>query len=172
MKKIGFPIGTKSEAERLIKETERASETKRLQCVLLGAGGLESSLIAPIVGYTPTHVRLIWKWFREGGFARLKGERRGQGRNRAHLSQEEEFDLLKPFEQEAQSGKLVTIKRIHQSHQKKLNKEIDITLTYRLLHRAHWRKIAPRGEHPKYNPKEADRFRGAIFPPGYDPYED
>ena len=171
MRKSKFPEGTRKEAALLIKRTERGAETKRLQCVYLGASGLSSEKVAPIVGYRATHVRLVWKWFREGGFERLLGERRGQTRNRSHWTEREEAEFLSVFKERAEQGQIVTVKAIRKSHQALLGKPLVIGTTYNLLRRHGWRKIVPRPEHPKYRPEDAERFKEAIFPHSYDPYE-
>lgn len=167
-----FNTKTQSKAEELLKAAKRSAETKRIQCVLFRCFGANSQAIARMVGYTPAHVRLIWKWFRKEGWGRLLGERRGENRGKAHLNLDEETKFLESFRIKAQKGNLVTGKLIHEAHKKRLGKELNPTITYRLLARHGWRKIVPRPEHPKHDPKKMKAFREAIFPPDYDPYQD
>jgi transposase len=170
MNKI-FGTKTQAEAEALLRTVERSAEMKRVQCVLFRCLGPDSSLIAKMVGYEPSHVRLVWRWFREGGWERLLGERRGQNRGKAHLTLEKEAEFLESFRARSEKGNLVTAKQIHAAHGKLLKKDLDPAVTYRLLNRHGWRKIAPRPEHPKHDPEKMKAFREAIFPPGFDPYE-
>lgn len=172
MNKNVFRTKTQSEAEALLKTVQRSAEMKRVQCVLFRCFGSDSVSIARMVGYKPSHVRAVWQWFREGGWDRLLGERRGQNRGKAHLKLKEEAKFLESFKIRSAKGNLVTAKQIHAAHAKLLKKELDPTVTYRLLERHGWRKIAPRPEHPKHDPEAMKRFKEAIFPPGYDPYED
>ena len=94
MKKTKIGNGIQKEAEKLLKETEKGAETKRVQCILFRVMGMTSEKIAPLVGYTARHVRLIWSWHRKGGWERLLGERRGTTRNSAHMTIEEEKKFL------------------------------------------------------------------------------
>ena len=171
MKKY-FNTKTQSKAEELLRATKRSAETKRIQCVLFRCLGSDSASIARMVGYTPAHVRTVWKWFREESWDRLLGERRGENRGKAHLKLDEEVQFLESFKVKAEKGSLVTGRLIYEAHKKLLGKELNPTITYRLLARHRWRKIVPRPEHPKHDPEKMKAFKEAIFPPGYDPYGD
>jgi len=109
---------------------------------------------------------------RREGLDSLVGERRGRGRGKAHMSLEKEELFLNQFKNRAKAGELVTVRVIQSAHCRMVGKLLNATVTYRLLHRHRWRKIAPRPEHPKHNPDSMKRFREAIFPPGFNPYED
>ena len=172
MSKASFDSGTKKEAENYLRKSERSGETKRIQCILFRCLGMGSPEICPLVGYHETHVRMVWKWYRDGGWERVLGEKRGQTRNKAHLTEEEEKEFLSSFEEEAKSGTVVTAKVIQQAHADLVGKELDETVTYRLLQRHGWTKKTARPEHPKHNPEDLKKSKEAIFPPGYDPYED
>jgi len=171
VKKTKFGNGTQKEAEELLKKTEKGAETKRVQCVLFGVMGMTSEQIAPLVGYTARHVRQVWSWYRKGSWKRITGERRGETRNKAHLTLEQEKEFLSNFEKQAISGNVVTAKVIQNAHSCLLGKKLDETVTYRLLWRHGWKKKTARPQHPKHNHKDLKRFKEAIFPPGYDPYE-
>ena len=172
MNKNAFETKTQTEAEVLLKTVKRSAEMKRVQCILFRCLGSDSVSISRLVGYKPSHVRVVWQWFRQGGWNRLLGERRGQNRGKAHLKLGEEAEFLEPFKVRSEKGSLVTAKQIHAAHRKLLKKDLDATVTYRLLNRHGWRKITPRPEHPKHDPEKMKNFREVIFPPGYDPYED
>ena len=168
--KNNFGSKTQKEAEELLKTVKMAGEIKRAQCVLFHCLGSDSRTIGRLVGYGSSHVRLVWQWYRAGGWSRLLGERRGQNRGKAHMSLKEEVSFLEQFKSKAEKGRILISRDIHKSHAEKIGKSIDKTITYRLLCRHGWRKIAPRPEHPKHNIENMHRFREAIFPPGYDPY--
>ena len=171
MKNI-FGSKTATEAEKWLRKVKRAGEIKRVQCVLFRCLGNNSETIGRLVGYQDSHVRLIWKQYRTEGWKRLLGEKRGQSRGKAHLSFEEEKSFLETFKNTAETGKLILCQSIHEAHNQIVGKVLNKTVTYRLLHRHGWRKVAPRPEHPKQNKADMKRFKEAIFPPGYDPYED
>lgn len=172
MKKKKFNSIEKEEAEKYLKKSRKSSETKRIQCILFRCLGMSSPEICPLVGYHETHVRMVWKWYREGGWKRVLGERRGKTRNKAHLTEAEEKEFLSSFEAKAKAGNIVTAKVIQNAHADLVGKELDETVTYRLLKRYGWTKKTARPEHPKHKSEDLKKFKEAIFPPGYDPYED
>ena len=169
--KIKFKKGTEARAEKLAKEAKRAPELRRLQSVLLGCKGLTAESISIVVGLKPNYIRQVWMKCRREGIESLVGEKRGQSRGRAHLSLEEEKELLNEFKEKAESGTIVTAKAIQIAHCQKVGKTLKPSVTYRLLKRHRWRKITPRPEHPKHDPDKMKNFKEAIFPPGFDPYE-
>lgn len=165
MTKANFPFGTRERMSVLLKEVKKASELKRVQCVLLGASGISSPEIVPLVGLSEVAIRRIWKRYREKGEPEIVGERRGN-RGKAHLSLEEEQAFLKPFMDEAQSGGILIVSRIHEAYEKKIGKPLHHSVTYRLLARHGWRKIAPRPHHPKRDQAKQESFKGS-FPPNH-----
>lgn len=169
---VQLPRGSYEKAKELSTEVKRASELRRLQSVMLGSQGLIAVDIALVVGLSVSRIRQVWMQCRRHGVESLVGEKRGKGRPRAHMSSEEEKIFLASFGEGCKKGKWVTANTIHQTHQKVLGKPIKKSVTYRLLKRHRWRKIEPRPEHPKHDPKKMKHFKEVIFPPDYDPYED
>lgn len=163
MPKAHFKSGTKERMSILLKEVKKASELKRVQCILLGASGISSPAIVPLVGLNEVNVRRIWKRYREKGEQEIVGERRGN-RGKAHLTLEEEQAFLKPFMEEAQSGGILIVSQIHKAYEKKIGKALHHSVTYRLLERHGWRKIAPRPYHPKRDQAQQESFQDS-FPP-------
>lgn len=171
MRRAELSATASKEAEKWLSQVEKANELKRVQCIVLGGKGLGAKDIAVIVGFKKEEsVRRIWKRYREEGQSMFQ-DKRGHNRGRAYWTKKEESQFLEQFKVKAESGEIVTISKIQEVHQKAMNKKISQTTTYNLLRRHGWRKIEPRPEHPKHNPEEVERFREAIFPPGYDPYE-
>lgn len=150
--------------EVLLKGAETAHEVKRIQCVLLGASGITSFQISPLVGYHPGHIRKVWVKYQKEGEEGILGEKRGQSRGRAHLSFEEEKAFLAPFIKKAKEGGILIVSEIHKSYERYIKKKVNPTVVYRLLHRHGWRKLAPRPHHPKGDQKKREGFK-ASFPP-------
>jgi transposase len=124
---------------------------------------MQSQDAAKIVGLHAGSVKNIWMTFQKKGVDGLLGERRGQARGKAHLSLEEEEALLAPFEAGAARGALTVAQRIHQTHCKAVGKDLDETVTYRMLKRHGWRKVVPRPHHPKQNKSDQEAFQ-VFFP--------
>lgn len=168
---IKFKKGTENLARNLAKQAKRAPELRRLQSVLLGCTGLSAEHISPITGLKPNYIRQVWMKCRREGVKSLVGEKRGQSRGKAHLTLKEEELFLEAFKKKAVSGKLVTISELNASHSARVSKNLNRSVSYRLLHRHKWKKIVPRPEHPKHDPEKMKKFKEAFFPPGFDPYE-
>ena len=149
--------------ETLMKEAKTASEVRRIQSVLLGAKGMKSPEIVPIVGYEAPHIRRIWKQYRKDGEGCLLGERRGQVRGRAHLSLEEEDRFLKPFLDKANEAGILFVSDIQEKYEKAHEMKVFSSVIYNLLHRHGWRKITPRPSHPKANKEKQEEFL-SFFP--------
>lgn len=81
------------------------------------------------------------------------------GRYRAHLSVEQEKELLDELLEDSTKGLIITGKIIHEKAEAKIGKRINSTYAYNLLHRHNWRKITPRTKHPKSNKSEQEDFK-------------
>ena len=150
----------------LLKQTKTASEVKRVQCILLGSLGMISDDVAPIVGFTATYVRTVWRSYRIKGDSALLGENRGACRGRAHFTLDDEAAFLKPFFAQAIAGKILIVSEIQDAYEKLIGMEVHHSIVYNLLDRHNWRKIVPRPAHPKTDFDEQEAFKDAIFPPG------
>ena len=74
----------------------------------------------------------------------------GKGGNHRMMSAEEEVELLKQFEEQAQNGQMLTVEEIALAIDKKTGKVRESRSTaYGFLHRHGWRRVMPRPKHPK-----------------------
>jgi transposase len=135
-------------------------EYRRLQCVHLRVSvGLDVSAIATATGLSESCVRRLHCLFRQGGIdALLSKERKGKRRH-AHMSVEEERAFVAPFIEKAKSGGILTVSCVHRALEEKLGKKIHKSVTYNILHRCGWRKIAPRPKHPKADAAAQEAFK-------------
>lgn len=163
---VSFPDGTKDQMEILLKTALSGPELRRVQSILLGAQGINSSIIASIVGYSSVYVRKLWKKYRLEGKDGLLGEKRGAVRGKARLSLQEEENFLSPFFEKAKNSGILIVSEVHQAHKELLQKvNLHRSVTYNLLHRHGWRKIVPRPFHPKADFEKQREWKSA-FPPG------
>lgn len=159
------PLSSKAfkHIQNLMKQSKSVWEYRRLQCVSLRHYNMEAKDVSAIVGLHSDTVRHIWSVYLNEGLDALLGERRGRVRGKAHLSTEEENALLAPFEQKAEKGHITIVQEIHKAHCKKVGKELNETVTYRMLKRHGWRKLVPRPHHPKQKKKDQEDFQ-VFFP--------
>lgn len=166
MKRPSFAPETTKRMQALLKQAVTSSETKRIQCVLLGAGGLSSMMIAPVVGWGAVYVRTVWRNYKRDGEAAILGERRGKDRARAHLTVKQEQDFIKPILKEAARGGILIVPQVQDRYERRIGKSVHLPVIYNLLHRHGWRKITPRPHHPKADLEAQASFRSDLFPPG------
>lgn len=150
--------------KNLLKQAKTATEFKRVQSVLLGAGGISSLRIAVLAGLSPEYIRDVWRQYRKQGARFLLGERRGQARGKARLSLQEEENFLQPFFTKAKQAGILIVSEVKKAYEKKHERKVHHSVIYNLLHRHGWRKIVPRPSHPKADTKVQDKFR-RTFPP-------
>ena len=165
MPRTYVPLSSKASQhiQTLMKNATSKWEYRRLQCVSLRQFGMQAADVAKIVGLHTDSVKHIWSLWQRGGADVLLGERRGQARGRARWMPEQERSFLQPFLDQAERGKLTTVKDIHKAHCAQVGKKLDRTATYRLLWRHDWRKIVPRAQHPKADKHAQETFK-LFFP--------
>lgn len=74
------------------------------------------------------------------------------GRRRCSMTFEEEQEFLSQWEEKAAAGGILCVPPIHTALIKRLDREIPLSTTYRLLARHGWRKVQPDTKHPKSDP--------------------
>lgn len=141
----------------IITEARKNNKNKRaevrLHALQLRAGGKRSREIAAKVGISAPYVSQLAAKYFAGGIEAISGNH--YGGNRRNMSYEEEENILKPFYEAAEKGKMVEISEIEKAYQEKVDHKISEAQIYRVLHRHGWRKIMPRSRHPKKATEEA-----------------
>ena len=147
---------TKDELEELKKaraKTQNKNEDKRLQAVILRAEGLNNQEIGEKLDKHPTLIsRWICAYKKEGITALLNKKRKGNHRS---LTEEEEDEILKEFEEKMEKGQVVEVKEIKAKFDEKIGKDTGRGYIYMLLKRKGYRKVMPRSKHPKKAKEEA-----------------
>jgi transposase len=131
---------------------------RRLAIWLTVLGPYPARQIAGMLGVS---TQAVWKWV--GEYNRLGPDgldRQGRGGRRwALLTIEEEMALLARWEARAQAGDVVTAKQLHAEVAAAVGRDVSLAYVYRLLHRHHWRKVAPRPRHTRQDPAARAAFK-------------
>ena len=98
-----------------------------------------------------SHVRRVWSEYLRGGLVAAHGKPKG-GRRHAHLSVAQERAVLRPLEQQAHTGRVVTARRIKTRYEDRVGHGMPDATIYRLLARHQGRQVPPRPKHPHGNP--------------------
>ena len=154
-----FPVGTAERMKQLLASTNSLSEYRRIQSIYLRAKyGYSAVQIADMVGFKIQTIRNLHAAYLKEGEAVLCMIGKG-GRYRSNLSAEEENALLAAFEVDGKLGEIVEVSQIHQAYEQRLGRPVPNSTVYRLLHRHGWRKLAPRGQHPKGDAGRIEGFK-------------
>ncbi len=135
------------------------SAFQRLQCLWLRASqDLSTEAIAQAVGLSVSHVRRVWSAYLRGGLAAAQGLPKG-GRRHQNLTPAQERAVLRPWQQHAQRGRLITARQIKADYENRLGRAVPDSTVCRLLARHQWRRVVPRPKHPKDNPAARAAFK-------------
>lgn len=137
-----------SSLKHALKAARDIGEYRRLQAVHLRVS-LELSVedISRATGFSSEYIRHIHSTYRRGGLTALLSKIKG-GRYHSHLSEDEERAFIAPFLKRAAQGGILEIGVVHRSLEERLGRALNRQVTYNILHRHGWRKIAPRPKHP------------------------
>jgi len=140
------------EAEQIrvkMKETKNTAAYRRLEVVALRGEGKRNAEIAEITKYHVKRVSQIVSEYRMKGIKWLTSENRG-GKKPQNLSKSEEEKMLTEFAEKAESGQIITVKAIKKRYEELIGREMKSrSQIYTVLERHGWRKVTPRGAHPK-----------------------
>jgi transposase len=154
-----MPEGAVERLAPLLKEARSKAEYQRVQCVWLRATlGLNSNQIAQALGWQASSVRHVQVRYLRSGEETLRDQPQG-GRHHAHLTREEEQDLLAPFLEKAEQGEMVIAAPVQQAYEDRLGHPVHPSVVYRALHRQGWRKIQPRPQPPKTDVAAQEEFK-------------
>lgn len=153
------PDGAVERLAPMLKEAHSKAEYQRVQCVWLRAAlGLSSRHIAEALGWQASSVRHVQARYLRGGEDALRDQPHG-GRYHAHLTRQEEQELLAPFLQRAQQGEIVIAAPVQQAYAERLGHPVHHSIVYRALHRQGWRTVQPRPQHPKTDLAAQEEFK-------------
>jgi len=154
-----FPGGTTERMQQLLTSATSLREYRRIQSIYFRAKyGYSAVHIADMVGLQIQTVRNLHAAYLKDGEAVLQLTGQG-GRYRSNLSLQEEDALLSAFEVDGQLGEIVEVSQLHRAYEQRIGRSVPNSTVYRLLHRHGWRKLAPRGHHPKGNEALIERFK-------------
>ncbi len=137
-----------------VRQTQDIREMRQAMAVLLPAE-LNTSLeqTARLLGVGRATVPRLQAGFRERRQSHKEETKNWGGRRRFLMSREEEETFLKPWIEQAQSGRVLVLSPIRAALAQHLGRPVKASVVYRLLARHGWRKVAPDTHHPKSDPQ-------------------
>lgn len=144
--------------ESAMATTQNKEEFRRFQAVYLRlAQGMGVQAIAEATRFCVGWVLQLHGRYKQGGLDALRSKPKG-GRRHSRLSREEECAVLATLENEARSGGILEVGKVHQALEQRCG-TLSKQTTYNILHRHGWRKIAPRPRHPKSDKEAQEAFK-------------
>jgi transposase len=144
-------------AELEIAKTKNKNKNvdKRLEALLRRARNESRQSISEKTGFTKQWITAITSTYHKNGLESIVGNH--YKANHRNLSFEQEAELLKEFEEQAQKGQLVSIDEIKRAYEERIGRSIEKSHShiYQLLERHGFRKVMPRSRHPKKASPEA-----------------
>lgn len=158
-----FPPNSAEFLENLLNSAQSVNEFKRIQSVYLRAKfGYNAKQIAQLTGLKLQTVRNLHCAYLKDGEACLKSSKKKNPRKNFYLTVKQEKAFLAHFEEDGKAGSILEISQIHIALQQKLQIEIPLSTTYRMLHRHGWRKLMPRPKHSKDNALAREKFKKTL----------
>jgi transposase len=148
MKKYEITKEQASEIRSKIKNYEKTSAFRKLQAIMLIGEGENVQTAAKITLYHSNWVYELVKQFCTQSFEEFVKEKRG-GANHRNLTEEQETEIIKKFEKKAINGRVVNLSEIKKEYEQVRGKETANSTFYSFLKRMTWRRVMPRGQHPK-----------------------
>ena len=150
-----FQIST--EEYEAIKAQEKVGKdkrtSKRLRILMLRYEGYKVKEIAKVYGMRVNSISQLCRRYREQGLEKFIENKYTSHRHA--MTEQEENEILTPFEKAAEAGQIVTVKEIKAAFDKVRGKDTGRGYIYMLLKRHGWRKVMPRSKHPKAANEEA-----------------
>lgn len=148
---------TEQEREEILREFSKNHPVhvyKRLLALKLKAiDGKRSDEAGRISGVCHDTVNKIVRRYKAEGIRAIVEKRHNHGNRYMTLEQEKAF--LARFQKEGEAGKLIEVTDIHLAFQQAVGHPVTRDAIYYILKKHKWRKVMPRGRHPKKADAEA-----------------
>ena len=146
-------------ARQVAQQTQDIRQYRQALAVLLPAElNTSLELTASLLGVGRATVSRLQSGFRRRGQVSPRHQGWG-GRRRTLMSEEEEREFLRPWEEQALAGGVLVLSPIRAALAQRLGRKVATSVVYRLLARHGWRKIAPDTRHPKNDPQIQESWK-------------
>lgn len=121
---------------------------KKIEILDYAAKGYTNLEISNLTGYTIRRISALINEYLQNGINYFLEERR-KGGNRRKLTDEQEANILEKFREKAEKGQVVSLLMLKEEYDKVRGIETANSTFYDFLSRMEWRRVMPRGAHPK-----------------------
>lgn len=121
---------------------------KKIEVLYYATKGYTNKKISELTDYSLSRVSDFISEYVQNGIGYFIEEHR-KGGNRRNLTVEQEKDIIEKFEKKAIKGKVVNLSELKKEYEEVRGQETANSTFYSFLNRMRWRRIMPRGQHPK-----------------------
>jgi transposase len=121
---------------------------KKIEVLDYASKGYTNLEINDLTGYTIRRISSFMTEYLRNGIDYFLEEHR-KGGNRRKLTDEQEAAILEKFKLRAEKGQVVSLNSLKDEYDKVCGKETANSTFYDFLNRVGWRRVMPRGAHPK-----------------------
>ena len=121
---------------------------KKIEVLYFATLGYTNAKISELTGYTTRRITALLTEYMQNGMSYFLEEQR-KGGNRRNLTDKQEQRILDKFRPQAEKGKVIALNRIKDEYEKVRGEEVANSTFYDFLNRHEWRRVMPRGAHPK-----------------------
>lgn len=154
MNKGRFTQAQLDEIREMLEKAKNARLYRKLEVIFYAAQGWTNAAIAEATRYSRSRVSDLVSEYATNGIGYFTEEHRKGGNNR-NLRPEDERAVLEEFQEKAENGQIIMIDEIKKKYDEKCGKQAGLSTFYRFLQRNEWRRVMPRGQHPKKADEEA-----------------
>jgi transposase len=149
-----FNSRQRNQIRHWLKKTKNINLYKKLQVLEYASRGMTNRQISELTSYSISRVSDFVSEYTNNGISYFLEEHRKGGNNR-NLTAAQEKALLEKFKLKAISGQVVNLDEVKKEYERIRGAETANSTFYEFLHRMDWRRVMPRGEHPKKASGEA-----------------
>jgi len=136
------------------KKAKQVGLYKKLEILDYAAKGYSNAEISDLTGYSVRRISGLLTEYLQNGIGYFLEEHR-KGGNRRNLTVDQELAILNKFRERAENGQVVNLFNVKKEYESIRGKETANSTFYDFLHRLDWRRVMPRGAHPKKASDEA-----------------
>jgi len=130
------------------KKMKNVNLYKKIEVLYFATLGYTNEQISDLTGYTKRRISALLSEYMKNGMNYFLEEQR-KGGNRRKLTEKQEEEILEKFKPEAEKGKVIALSKIKLEYEKVRGEKVANSTFYDFLKRRNWRRVMPRGEHPK-----------------------
>jgi len=149
-----FDSKQKSQIRHWKKKTTDAKLYRKIEVIDYAAKGYTHKEISKLTDFSYSRISDLVREFANNGIGYFTKEHR-KGNSRRNLTPEQEEQIINEFREKAIKGEVVSLTEMKLRYEEIRGKETANSTFYDFLERMKWRRVMPRGSHPKKATDEA-----------------